>query len=210
MAALLADNCLPSTHLCEQKGEGVLLFYVYTFIPDVKDMIAYQKRWCNKQGLKGRVRVAQEGMNVTLSGSYEGLLAYSRQVSCHESFTGRHIDFKFAPYDPDQGSQMFATLRVRRVRELVTLGTERTQEDLGSNGVHVSPIDFHKMLLNAVSMRSQEAGEDLVDDKEIVILDTRSLYESRILTTLLPSIRQYRDLPQYIDGTFSNVCEVHT
>lgn len=45
-----------------------------------------------------------------------------------------------------------------------------------------------------------------IDDKQLVLLDARNLYETRIgkfqspsVETLNPSIRQYSDLPSWID-----------
>lgn len=81
---------------CE--AEGVLLYYAYR---DLRQCQAEVRDWfealCCSQGLVGRVRVALDGLNVTLGGSLAALRQHTEDVE--QRFGGQAgaaIDFKLA------------------------------------------------------------------------------------------------------------------
>lgn len=58
--------------------------------------------------------------------------------------------------------------------------------------------------------------ENLANNKQLVLLDARNLYETRIgkfnapsVETLDPEIRQYSDLPSWIDDNADNLRGKH-
>lgn len=52
----------------------MLLFYNYVDIPDPQEVLEWQKSICKELGLKGKIRVAKEGINITLGGTRYGFL----------------------------------------------------------------------------------------------------------------------------------------
>ena len=113
---------------------------------------------------------------------------------------GTDIDFKLAT-SPGAANEdctvesAFDTLLVRCVEELVTLGPRASGAAAVANtGEHLSPQEFH------AALRSASEGE-------VVLLDARNIYESRIghfsapaAETVLPGTRCFSDLPRWLDS----------
>ncbi|KAK4852801.1 hypothetical protein QYF36_027168 [Acer negundo] len=98
----------------------------------------------------------------------------------------------------------FTSLSVLIVKELVTLSSHPllNPPDISNAGRHLSAVEFNSLLQSAGKLLDEES---LTDDKKLVLLDARNLYETRIgkfhtpsVETLDPSIRQYSDLPSWI------------
>lgn len=54
----------------EGEGYGVLLYYKYFSVPDLDELISFYESNCRELDLLGRVRVAPQGVNVTVSLDY--------------------------------------------------------------------------------------------------------------------------------------------
>lgn len=65
----------------------VLLYYKYTTIDDPETFAKQHLAFCNELGLKGRILVATEGINGTVSGTTEATEKY---------IEGMHNDPRFA------------------------------------------------------------------------------------------------------------------
>jgi predicted sulfurtransferase len=50
----------------KEQEYGVLLYYKYAEIPDVKSTVDFYDSNCRSLGLVGRVRIAPDGVNVTV------------------------------------------------------------------------------------------------------------------------------------------------
>ena len=50
----------------DKEQYGVLLYYKYTTVPDVDELVSFYESSCNSLGLLGRVRVSTHGVNVTV------------------------------------------------------------------------------------------------------------------------------------------------
>lgn len=62
----MADNDGPDQY-------GVVLYYKYTPIPDVDQLFSFYDSNCNSLGLLGRVRLAPDGVNVTVFSYFPSL-----------------------------------------------------------------------------------------------------------------------------------------
>lgn len=62
----------------------IALYYIYIEMTptQVESHINLQRHICEELGLKGRIRVSQEGINGVLSGKYEVLQIYEKIISC--------------------------------------------------------------------------------------------------------------------------------
>ena len=160
----------------------ILLYYKYVDISDVELIAKWQKKLCKSLELTGRIILAKEGINGTVGGSQEATAAYIAAMEAHPLFGG--IDFKTALGD----NNYFPRMRVVIKEEIVKLGVDTDKVKAADGGTHLTPEQAHELMSNP--------------PKNLVILDTRNNYESRIGTfrnSLTPDIDTFRDFPEYID-----------
>jgi predicted sulfurtransferase len=153
--------------------------------------------------IKGRVRVARDGINCTLGGLLEDLQQHAAEVSAHPLLQGnRTIDFKYSalPSNPSQQlvlQSKFDRLVVRRTAELVTFLNGRLPAEVfpSATAPHLSPQQYHESLTSA----TQSGGNS-------ILIDTRNIYESRIgsfevpgIATLKPPTRIFSDFSKWAD-----------
>ncbi|MGV3588041.1 MAG: rhodanese-related sulfurtransferase, partial [Adhaeribacter sp.] len=128
--------------------------------------------------LLGRIIVAAEGLNGTVSGLREDCKKYMAAVKADPRF--KDIDFKVEPSD----THVFTKLHVRYKPEIVhsSLKHLAPQE---KTGIHLSPSDFKKMK----------------DQEDVVLLDVRSDYEhlvGKFKNALTLDIENFRDFPEKV------------
>ncbi|MGZ4001717.1 MAG: rhodanese-related sulfurtransferase, partial [Mucilaginibacter sp.] len=71
---------------------NTLLYYCYSTIADAEQFAADHLQFCKSLGLVGRIIVADEGLNGTVSGAAESCKTYMDTLHADERFAG--IDFK--------------------------------------------------------------------------------------------------------------------
>lgn len=159
----------------------IALYYKYVDIEYPKQIMKWQRKLCKRLGLTGRILIGHQGINGTVGGDEKALHGYIQAMNKHPLFGG--IDFKIN----DGGSEFFPRLRTAIRNEIVTLGVGKDQATIENTGVHLTPDQTHEMI---------------ADNKELVILDTRNTYETKVGTitnAIIPPIENFRDLPKYID-----------
>lgn len=50
----------------DEEQYGVLLYYKYTSVPNLDELVSFYESSCNSLGLLGRVRLSPKGVNVTV------------------------------------------------------------------------------------------------------------------------------------------------
>ena len=50
----------------DEEQYGVLLYYKYTSVHDLDELVSFYESSCNSLGLLGRVRLSPKGVNVTV------------------------------------------------------------------------------------------------------------------------------------------------
>ncbi|XWS42313.1 hypothetical protein CRYUN_Cryun16bG0003700 [Craigia yunnanensis] len=187
---------------------GVLLYYKYASIPDLNSLFSFYHSNCNSLGLLGRVRLSPNGVNVTVGGLLSALEKHIEAVKSNSLFEG--TDFKLAschhPFNDRVALECgFTSLSIRVVKELVTFSSHPLLKapEVSNAGRHLSAFEFHSVLQSAGQFTKNGRP---TDDKQLVLLDARNLYETRIgkfhapsVETLDPGVRQYSDLPSWID-----------
>eukprot|EP00163_Fabomonas_tropica_P023183 TRINITY_DN40488_c0_g1_i1.p1 TRINITY_DN40488_c0_g1~~TRINITY_DN40488_c0_g1_i1.p1 ORF type:complete len:316 (-),score=36.44 TRINITY_DN40488_c0_g1_i1:476-1423(-) len=179
------DLCTPDAVETDD-STAIALFYCYTPIPDPKAVVAWQEELTARLGLVGRIRVAPEGINVTLGGDKEQVLQYCKEVQEYPCFRDTPIDFKIGPGCRERPH--FYKHSVRLCRELVTLGAPSEQSRIEDTGVHLEPAQFHEHLSR-------------FDPESMVLIDTRNNYEWKIGSFVhadKPNVRQFSDFPAYV------------
>lgn len=192
-----------------QSEDGILLYYKYAEIPNVNDLVVFYNTNCKSLHLLGRVRIAPVGVNVTVGGKLAALEKHVEDVKLNSLFEG--TDFKLASCDSPSNEKIakecgFTSLSVRVVKELVTLSSQPLLESpaISNAGRHLSAAEFHSVLHSAGNNLESEGQSG---GKPLILLDARNVYETRIgkfktsnVETLDPEIRQYSDLPSWIDS----------
>lgn len=164
------------------KKYQTLLYYCYTHIADAEQFAADHLTFCKSLGLVGRIIVAEEGLNGTVSGTSEACTTYMETVHADERFA--HTEFKIDEVD----SPSFIKMHVRAKDEIVNSGT-KTNDDVDpriATGKHLEPAEF-------LAMKDQE---------DVVILDVRSDYEhqlGRFKNAVTLDIDNFRDFPSKIN-----------
>jgi UPF0176 protein len=159
-----------------------LLYYCYSRIEDAEQFASNHLQFCKSLNLVGRIIVADEGLNGTVSGTVESCRIYMDTLHADPRFS--KIDFKI----DDVEEPSFIKMHCRYKAEIVHSGLR----DPGiinpekKTGIHLEPADFVKMK----------------DDQDVVIVDVRSNYEhsiGRFKNAVTFDIENFRDFPAMIN-----------
>ena len=157
----------------------VLLYYHYTRIHDVEKEVTDHRAFCKQREIFGRVYFTEEGVNGTVSGSYEAIKAYKAMMENHPLYQG--ITFKESTAE----EHAFHYLRIKYKKELVNLSLEDDVDPKVLTGNYLKPEEF----------------VSYIDDPNTVIIDARNDYESKMgyfKGALKPRIRTFRELPNWV------------
>lgn len=161
------------------KPYKVLLYYKYTQIENPETFSAQHLAKCKAIGIKGRILVAEEGINGTVSGTVEQTEAYKAYLHSLPGF--EDVWFK----EDEEDVMAFTKMFVRPRNEIVSLSLEEDVNPLELTGDYLEPIEFKEALL----------------DEDTIVLDTRNDYEydlGHFRGAVRPEIRNFRELPQWI------------
>lgn len=163
----------------------VLLFYKYCTIIDPDMVVLWQTELAKRLNLVGRILIAEEGINGTLSGKPEMTKKYIKKMKQYHLFCD--INYKkststFIPFD---------SLKVKHKEEIVIL-----REDLNEISFTESQTKINAHMLHNIL----EGKDKNFVSEDIVLFDTRNSYESRIgrfRGSLCPNINTSRDFKSY-------------
>jgi len=159
-----------------------LLYYCYSTIADGEQFAADHLKFCKDLGLVGRIIVADEGLNGTVSGTPEACKSYMDTVHADPRFAA--TEFKIDEVDEPS----FVKMHVRYKEEIVHSGLRdpRIINPQVKTGKHLEPKDFMEMK----------------DRDDVVILDVRSNYEhslGKFKNAITLDIENFRDFPEKIN-----------
>lgn len=159
-----------------------ILFYKYILLQDPHGIRQWLYKLCSDFGFKGRIIVAQEGINGTLAGNIEHIERFKSILAKHPLF--QEIDWKEST--GEAGS--FPRLRILVKREITHLGLDPEVVRAQDGGKHLKPHETHTLLSNKPD--------------DMVVFDARNNFESAIgafQDAIKPDIDYFRQLPAYID-----------
>lgn len=157
----------------------ILLYYKYVTIEDPVEFAKEHLEFCKSIGLKGRILVAHEGINGTVSGTVEQTQQYMDYMHAHPLFTD--LWFKI---DESEG-HAFRKMFVRPKKEIVNFSLE---EDLNPNemtGKYLSPKEFYETM----------------QQEDVIVIDGRNDYEYDIghfRGAIRPDVETTREFPEWI------------
>ncbi|MBC8111838.1 MAG: rhodanese-related sulfurtransferase [Verrucomicrobia bacterium] len=160
------------------KNYRILLYYCYTPIEDPETFREQHHLFCIENQLFGRVIVAHEGLNGTVSGTTQACELYMQTLHADPRFAA--IDFKVEA----AVGHAFKKLHVRVKDEIVHSGLKHTNPNQ-KTGKHLSPAAF----------------KAFKDQENVVILDVRSNYEHKIgkfKNALTLDMENFREFPEQV------------
>lgn len=167
---------------------SIILFYKYVAIQYPKQILKWQAKICKELNLKGRVILAEEGINGTLGGNTESLAIYKKLMNEHELFGG--IDYKESHGVADH----FPRLRIVVKDEIVNLGLDPKLVRAEDAGIALEPEQAHTLIAQK--------------PENLIIIDCRNTAESeigRIENAIRPDTQYFREFPEYVDKNLENL-----
>ena len=134
---------------------------------------------CDELGLKGTILLSHEGINIFVAGPEQSIVAFRAYLSKDERFAD--IDFK----ESYSEHQPFNRMNVRLKNEIISVGLPNFDR-VEPNAGRILPNELHAKLVN---------GDD------VVLLDTRNTYETRLGTfhnAIELDIDTFRAFPQAV------------
>jgi predicted sulfurtransferase len=175
----------------EHSDTTLLLFYQY--VEPAWDESTYkmvlQKMEHMGKNLGGRMRVAREGLNCTLTGTHKAISTFCQTLRKFHKGEFEPTEFKLTR--DLSTNQHFSGLKVMPVQELVNYGLEGGKAPpIGYTGVHLDPKDYHQKLA----------------ESDTVVIDVRNHYEAAIghfdapgAKMLDPKMRKSTEFPIWLD-----------
>ena len=157
---------------------SILLYYCYTPIEDPEAFREAHHRYCLAHKLRGRIIIAQEGINGTISGSSAACKAYMNDLKADARFA--HTHFKVAAHH----QHAFQKLNVRVKPEIVHAGLP-----------HIAPHRKTGPYITPKGLQRMQKGKD------VVLLDVRSNYEhklGRFKGAVTLDIDNFREFPKQV------------
>lgn len=174
----------------------VLAYYNYTRIDDAEDMAPKHLAYCKSLKLRGRIYIAHEGINGTVSGTREACEQYMKDLKADARFSS--TEFKI----DEAAEHAFQRMHVRYKTEIVYSGLRDPNviDPTKETGKHLRGEEFL----------------ELKDREDVVILDVRSNYETRLgkfknaVTLDIENFREFpgkiAELEQYKDKKVITCC----
>ncbi len=175
------------------KEYRVLLFYKYAEVEDPEKFKKDHLEFCISNDINGRVYIAYEGINGTVSGKKENIEKYKSHLKSYPMFSD--IVFK----EDEEDKIAFSKMHVRVKKEIIHSGLDSTS--LENGGKRLLPEELYKFY---------------DEGKDFVIVDARNWYESKLgkfknaVTPPMKNFREWKqavkDLEEYKDKTVVTYC----
>lgn len=156
----------------------VATFYKFVRLSDFTEKQRSLLRCCEEQGIKGTILLASEGINGTIAGTRQAVdaaIAYLRSDPRLGDLETKESSAETYPFE---------RLKVRLKKEIVTLGLPEVDPN-ERIGTYVNPQDWNA----------------LINDPEVLVIDTRNRYEVDIGTfenAHNPQTASFREFPDYV------------
>jgi len=142
------------------KDENIVNIAGYRFVDlDDRDELRQPFRYiCEKLKLKGTILLSKNGINFFLAGKQDSIDSYIEFLESDDRFIGIPLKISYTDYQP------FRRMLVRLKKEIIALGIDEIRP-VDYTGENIKPVEFKKIL---------------DDNEEVIIVDTRNEYETRV------------------------------
>ena len=159
----------------------IAALYKFVVISNPQNVSDTLTQLCKKHNILGALIVAYEGVNGTLAGSDNDMDLFIDDMMEAISELSSIDEIKFS----EATDAPFYRLRVRVKAEIVTMGCTAANPAV-QKGIYVEPGDWN----------------GLINDPEIILIDTRNSYEVEIGTfagAVDPKTSIFREFPDFVD-----------
>ncbi|MBD2335541.1 rhodanese-related sulfurtransferase [Calothrix sp. FACHB-156] len=156
----------------------VVALYKFISLPDFADKQEPLLSYCQQQGIKGTILLAEEGINGTIAGSRQAVDAVLEFLRSDARLADIEYKESYATTPP------FERMKVRLKSEIVTLGLPEVDPN-EKVGIYVDPKEWNQ----------------IISDPEVTVIDTRNDYEVKIGTFTRaqnPQTHIFREFPEYV------------
>ncbi len=165
----------------------IVLFYVFTPLPDPEAVRLWQLAVGESLGLRGRIIVSPHGINATVGGDLPDVKRYVRATRTYPAFAGADIKWS------EGSGNDFPRLSVKVRPEIVTFGVPDevvvAADGVVDGGTRLSPEELHRLV-------DERAGD-------VVFLDGRNEIEAQIgrfSGAVIPPVTTTRDFVPLIES----------
>ena len=162
-----------------ENGTHFVVAALYKFVV-LEDLPLFQEELralCAKTQMMGTLLIAQEGLNGTVSAAYDDMVQFVSWLRELPAFSD--IAIKYALYK----ERPFHRMKVRLKKEIVTMGCADIYPSQNA-GTYVEPRDWNQ----------------LIQDPDVMVVDTRNHYETAIGTfkgAVDPQTTNFREFPKW-------------
>ncbi|MSX07066.1 MAG: rhodanese-related sulfurtransferase, partial [Actinobacteria bacterium] len=165
----------------------IVLFYVFTPLPDPEAIRLWQHTLAASNNLTGRILISEHGINATVGGDVDDVKRYVRGTRSYPAF--KSADIKWS----DGLGNDFPRLSVRVRDEIVTFGApgelKVDADGVVGGGTHLSPQQVHELV--------DSRGDD------VVFFDGRNAFEAQIgrfKNAVVPDVETTKDFVSQLDS----------
>ncbi|MFY0608832.1 MAG: rhodanese-related sulfurtransferase [Candidatus Atelocyanobacterium thalassa] len=161
----------------------VATFYKFIFFSEYAEKKSSLFKYCQDHSIKGTILLSQEGINGTIAGTSENVHKIVDYLKEDVRFIDLEVKYSMSSYLP------FKRIKVRLKQEIVTLGISEIYPEQ-QVGTYVDPEEWNNILEN----------------EEIPVIDTRNIYEIAIGTfkgAINPQTHFFREFPSYIKNNLN-------
>jgi UPF0176 protein len=158
----------------------IAAFYKFTPIEDFEERRELYLQKMHDLALKGTLILAAEGINGSFAGPREAMDAFYNFLRSEPGLQGLEFRETYDEKNP------FDKAKVKLRKEIVTMGIDNVDPNQ-TVGEYLSPEEWDK----------------LIQDPEVVLIDTRNFYEYELGTfknAINPETDNFRDFPDYVNS----------
>ena len=158
----------------------VAALYKFSSISKPKELQDEIRSQLKELSIYGTILVGEEGLNGTIAGTHKKINEAVKYIKSIQGFSNLDIKFSQSQENP------FVRLKVKLKKEIVTIGDESINPN-HKVGDYIDPQDWN----------------DLISDKNTILIDTRNNYECSIGTfknAINPNTVKFREFPEWIEN----------
>jgi UPF0176 protein len=163
----------------------VATFYQFVALLDYRQKQLEIQEYCQEREIKGTILLATEGINGMIAGTDIAIAEVITWLKTDTRLVNLEVKTSFCDYLP------FQRLKIRLKKEIVTFG-QPAANPLEKTGIHLSAQEWNQLL----------------QEPDVVVIDTRNSYEVAIGTftgAIDPQIGHFRQFPAYIHNNCEDI-----
>ena len=157
----------------------VAAFYSFIDLSDLLQLKSEFTEFLKKQDIRGTMLIASEGINGTLAGKESSINELKNFLKSKNLYEAKNFKTSKCEKNP------FLRLKIKLKDEIVTI-RNKLADPRKTVGDYIPPEDWN----------------DLIADKEVMVLDTRNTYEYSIgsfKNSIQPETTNFREFPAWLE-----------